>query len=134
MAAITFPNNLVQPGHSFGARAGAAITSKHACVISGASEGLVIQSSAANQVARGFIQLDGTAAASGDQVEVYYSGIVWVESAAAITIDTFVGTEAAGRVATAAVNTYHVGIALKAASGAGELIPMLIVFGERGAA
>ena len=53
-------------------------------------------------------------------------GIVPMEAAAAITVNTRVAPSANGRAQTAVSTQFAVGIALKGAGGAGEIIPVLV--------
>lgn len=70
------------------------------------------------------------AIASGERVEVSVQGIAFVEAGAAIVIGTLLTADASGRGITAApaagVNNRHIGIALEAASAAGDIIRVLL--------
>jgi len=107
------------------ALAGAAIASKNACVKRGANPGEFIQTAAANEAGRGFLQEDG-APALGDSVTVWFCGVVWAEGGAAIATDAALTTAAAGRVGTAADTNSVVAFALDSCAGAGEYFPVLI--------
>lgn len=128
MAAITFPAYNMQRGESFGSTAEAAIVSKYACVLEGSARGTVIECAGAGGFL-GFVQLDGTAAALGDKVEVYYSGIVWAVASAAIAIYALCGPAAAGEIVTAGDTVAICCKALLAADAADDVIPVLIVHG-----
>lgn len=53
-------------------------------------------------------------------------GIVPMEAAAAITVNTRVAPSTNGRAQTAVSTQFSVGVALKGAGGAGEIIPVLV--------
>jgi hypothetical protein len=124
--------NPIAPGGSYSMRAGAAID-QYNVVIVGASEGLVIESSAVDQVALGFMHT-GKATAANEHVDVFYSGVVWARAAAAITYGDRLETAADGEVQTAGVGNNCCGIALGAAAAADELVPVLITLGVETAA
>lgn len=58
---------------------------------------------------------------------VGYGGVVQWKASAAVAAGAFVSTDNAGLVKTAVATKYIAGIALKAAAGAGEVIPVLFV-------
>jgi len=68
--------------------------------------------------------------ASGERVEVMTHGIAFAEAGAAITIGTLLTADASGRVITAApaagVNNRIIGIAMEAATAAGDIIRVLL--------
>ena len=139
MAAITIPHNWIKPGESFSAVTGAAFTAiatgggGYTCVIQdGSTGGSVIQSAAANDTPLGFTQEDtATAPASGDQVTVFYTGIVWAVSAGTIAYMGECETAAAGRVQAAATGDYCVGICLAPGGTAvNDRFPLMIRFYE----
>lgn len=110
--------------------AGAAIAARRVVKFSAAET--VIQSAAAGDFHVG-VSSD-IAAASGENVEVMTHGIALAEAGAAITIGTLLTADASGRVITAApaagVNNRHVGIALEAATAAGDIIRVLLSQGS----
>ena len=127
---MAIPLNIVNPGHSFPALADAAI-SQYDCVI-GASEGEVKKSDGVNKRGIGFVH-EGSATTALQHLDVFVSGVVWARAAAAITIFDELETAADGEVQTAGVGDFIVGIALGAAAGANEKIPVLIAFYEKAA-
>lgn len=68
-----------------------------------------------------------TAASSGDKVTVDALGVVPVESGAAVTAGDTLKVDSSGRGITWATSGAKVGIALETASGAGELISVLLI-------
>jgi hypothetical protein len=131
MAAITIPQDWRQLISSLAAIAGANIALGYACVIGGANPGEVIQSSAGNQIARGFLQEDGTAPAAGDAVTVWWQGIVFAVASAAIAVDVAVMTAAGGKIATYAAGgaNAYCGFSLAAAAADTEQVPVRIAIG-----
>lgn len=135
MAAITIPHQWIKPGESFNAQMGAAPTATGssgaggwACVIQGASTGLVIES-AGEDIPLGFIQEESaTVPAINDQVAVFFTGIIWAVSGAAIAYMAECMSATGGRVITATTGLYCVGICLDATAGAGERFPLMIRF------
>jgi hypothetical protein len=79
--------------------------------------------------ALGVIDTDVSAAeaTAGKGVAVQVLGVAWVEAAAAITQGAFVAPSANGRAQTAVSTQFGMGVALKAAANAGDLIPVLIL-------
>jgi hypothetical protein len=137
MAAITIPHHWIKPGESFNATCGADMTAiatgggGYSCVIqNGTTGGQVIQSAAADTIVLGFLQeVSATEPKSGDQVTVYYSGIVWAVAAGAIAYMAPCESAAAGRVQAAASTDYMVGISLSpTTTGAGDRFPLMIRF------
>ncbi len=67
---------------------------------------------------------------SGERVEVMTDGIAFVEAGAAVTISSLITADASGRGVTAApgagVNNRVIGVALDAASAAGDVIRVLL--------
>ena len=67
---------------------------------------------------------------SGERVEVMTDGIAFVEAGAAVTISALITADASGRGVTAApgagVNNRVIGVALDAASAAGDVIRVLL--------
>ncbi len=100
MTAITMGHKWYQPGRSFACQAEAAITSKWACVIAGTAAYQVVESTGA-VASLGFVQMEGTAAALGDWVEVYYTGQVYALASAAITKGALCSPAAGGKIVTA---------------------------------
>lgn len=88
----------------------------------------VVQSAAAADAHVG-VNTD-LAVASGERVEVMTHGIAYVEAGAAITIGTLLTADAQGRAVTAApaagANNRIIGIAMEAASAAGDIIRVLL--------
>lgn len=121
--------NPIAPGQSYSARAGAAID-QYNCVIVGASEGLVIESSGTDEQSVGFLHT-GKATAANDHVTVYVTGVVWARAAGAITLGATVQTAADGEVGAGATGKRSCGIALGVADAADELIPILIAFQDQ---
>ncbi len=113
----------IAPGASYNASAGAAI-GQHAALKQGASEGLVIETSAADSICVGFVHTDSYA--SGEGVTVFVSGVVWAEAAGAVTLGVRLETGTAGRVQAAAATDKICGTAMSACSNAGELVAVLI--------
>jgi hypothetical protein len=99
----------------------------------GASEGLVIETSAVNERVVGFMHT-GKATAANDHVTLYVTGVVWARAAAAITFGDPLESAADGEVQTAGVSNLTCGIALGTADAANELIPVLITLGTELAA
>lgn len=77
----------------------------------------------------GVVQVDVSAAEAtqGKSVAVMVYGVSWVEAAAAITRGDNVGPSANGRAQTAVATQFPLGVALKAAAAAGDLIPVLLL-------
>lgn len=88
----------------------------------------VVQSAAAADAHVG-VNTDLTVAL-GERVEVMTHGIAYVEAGAAITIGTLITADAQGRGVTAApaagANNRVIGIAMEAASAAGDIIRVLL--------
>jgi hypothetical protein len=84
---------------------------------------------AVTDTALGVVLVDVSAAefAVGKQAAVAVLGVAWVEAAAAISQGAFVAPSANGRAQTAVATQFGMGIALKAAAAAGDLIPVLIL-------
>jgi len=123
MATISLKHDIVQPGASFGAKAGAAISYAMAAVKMNATTGEVIQTAASNDPCVGFIQeglspASGKGPASGDHVSVVYTGVVWAIAAGTIALHDECMVTVAGLVlprGTTAGTIYNVcGIALAA--------------------
>lgn len=91
----------------------------------------VKQADAAGQRALGVFQVDVSAdeATKGKGGAVGTLGIYWVEASAAIALGAQVATTNNGRAVTAATTNVPLGIAMKAATGAGQLIPVLMTPG-----
>lgn len=68
-----------------------------------------------------------TAGVSGDKVTVDVIGTAVVESGAAVSANDTLETDSSGRAVTWATSGPKVGMALQAASGAGEFIEVLLV-------
>jgi hypothetical protein len=85
--------------------------------------------SAVTDVALGVAKVDVSAAefAAGKGTAVQILGVAWMEAAAAITRGAFVGPSANGRAQTAVATQYGMGVALKAATNAGDWIPVLLL-------
>lgn len=126
---MAVPLNIINPGHSYPAIAGALIN-QYDCVKRSA-DGKVIKTAAANDGASGFVHTD-EATAANEHLDVYTSGIVWARAAGAITADDWLEATADGEVQTETpadgVDQEIVGRALAAAAGANELVPVLISF------
>ena len=127
----------IKYGESFNAEVGVAFTATgaggggYSAVIAGASDGLVIESAAVDTVCLGFIREEHILAgvvAAGTQVAVYYSGVVWAVSSAAIAKNAECGATAAGRVVTVSAADLAVGICMATVAGAGERFPLLLRF------
>jgi GNAT superfamily N-acetyltransferase len=74
------------------------------------------------------------AIASGERVEVMTHGIAYVEAGAAVAVGVFVSTDSQGRGIAAApaagANQRVIGVALEAASAAGDVIRVLLSQGQ----
>lgn len=80
----------------------------------------------------GVAQLDISAseATAGKGTGVMVLGVAWTEAGAAVALGARVMSDASGRAITAATATnIPCGVAMKAAGGAGELIPVLLTPG-----
>lgn len=106
--------------------AGAAIAARRIVKFSAAET--VIQGAAATDSLVG-VSSD-IAAASGENVEIVTHGIAYVEAGAAIAIGALVTSDSVGRGVTAGpaagANNRTIGIALEAASAAGDIIRVLL--------
>lgn len=104
---------------------------KHRLVQQGGAQ-TVAAITASTQRALGVVNVDVSAAefAAGKTVDVKVHGSVLAEAGAAITLGARVMPDTSGRVITAATATnIPCGVALKAAAGVGELIPVLLTPG-----
>ncbi|MER2545936.1 MAG: capsid cement protein [Candidatus Accumulibacter phosphatis] len=110
--------------------AGAAISAYRQVKFSAAET--VIQGAAATDATIGVANEVG--AASGERQDVVLDGIAYVEAGAAVTIGTLITSDATGRAVTAApaagTNNRIVGIALDAATAAGDVIRVLLAPGS----
>ncbi|NMQ05286.1 DUF2190 family protein [Candidatus Accumulibacter phosphatis] len=92
----------------------------------------VIQGAAATDATIGVANEVG--AASGERQDVVLDGIAYIEAGAAVTIGTLITSDATGRAVTAApaagTNNRIVGIALDAATAAGDVIRVLLAPGS----
>lgn len=106
--------------------AGAAITAFRLVKLSAAET--VILSAATTDLFIGVA--NEVAAASGERQDVVLDGIAFVEAGAAVALGAYIGSDASGRGITAApaagVNNRILGLALDAASAAGDVIRVLI--------
>jgi Uncharacterized conserved protein (DUF2190) len=73
------------------------------------------------------VDVSTTEATSGKTVDVHILGVAFVEAAAAITIGAFVAPSANGQAQTAVSTQFGMGVALKAATNAGDIIPVLLM-------
>jgi hypothetical protein len=92
-------------------------------------ENLVVQASAITDICIGVSQMrvDAADSASGNvQVDVRILGISKVEAAAAISLGAFVAPTATGLAQTAVSTQFRHGIAMQAATGAGQWIDVLL--------
>jgi hypothetical protein len=92
-------------------------------------ENLVIQASAITDLCIGVCQqrIDASDSATGNvQVDVRILGISKVEAAAAISLGAFVGPSTSGMAQTAVTTQFRHGIAMQAATGAGQWIDVLL--------
>lgn len=110
--------------------AGAAIAAYRIVKLSAADT--VIQSAAATDAHIGVVTDVGPA--SGERCEVMTHGIANVEAGAAVTLGALVTSDATGRGIAAApavgANARHIGVALDAASAAGDVIRVLLSQGS----
>jgi len=108
-------------------QASAALTKNRFVKISGNQT--VAPAAAITDTCLGVVAVDVSAAefAQGKSFSVTVLGVAWVEASAAITQGAFVATSANGRAQTAASTQYGMGVALKAAANAGDLIPVLLL-------
>lgn len=104
--------------------AGAAVPASR-IVKNGASPGYAILNAAATTVSLG-VTTENISAATGERIDVIFDGIVIVEAGAAITFNTKLTSDGTGRAVTAVATNEVIGIALEAATAAGDLIRMLI--------
>lgn len=121
-------NDPVKPGGSYGMEVETAIT-QYDVVKLGTGDGKVVKTSAANDGAIGGVHTD-KGPTVGQGITVFYSGIIWVRAAAAITANDWLEATVDGEVQTETpangVDQEICGRALAAAAGANELVPMLI--------
>lgn len=106
--------------------AGAAITAFRLVKLS-AAETVVLSTAADDR----FIGVaNEVAAASGERQDVVLDGIAFVEAGAAVALGAYISSDASGRGITAGpaagVNNRIIGLALDAASAAGDVIRVLI--------
>lgn len=104
--------------------AGAAVNPSR-IVKNGATSGYVIQNAAATTVSLG-VTTQNVSAATGERIDVVHDGIVLVEAGAAITFGVKLTSDGTGRAVTAVATNEVIGVALEAATAAGDLIRMLI--------
>lgn len=113
-----------------GFNAGAAIAPYRIVKFSAAET--VIQSAAAADSHVGVVSEVGPA--SGERAEVIVSGVALVEAGAAVTVGALVTADGTGRGIAAApaagANARHIGVALEAASAAGDIIRVLLSQGS----
>ena len=97
----------------------------------------IVKFSAAETVIQGAAATDSLvgvntdlSVASGERIEVAVQGIAYVEAGAAVTVGALVTADSVGRGVAAApatgVNNRHIGIAMEAASAAGDIIRVLL--------
>jgi hypothetical protein len=94
-----------------------------------ANENMVIQATAITDKCIGVCQqrVDAADSATGNvQVDVRILGISKVESGAAVALMDFVAPDTTGRAVTAATTQFRHGIALQAATAAGQWIDVLL--------
>lgn len=113
-----------------GFKAGAAIAPYRIVKFSAADT--VIQSTAAADSHVGVVSEVGPA--NGERTEVHVYGAVLVEAGAAVSLGALVTADSVGRGIAAApaagANARHIGIALEAASAAGDVIRVLLSQGS----
>ena len=122
------PNYVLDKGYNL-SNSGAA-QSIYRFVKFAADENKVTEVSAVTDKALGVVQqrVDAADSATGNvQVDVRLFGISKVESAAAVSLMDFVAPSANGRAQTAVATQYAMGIALQAATAAGQWIDVLIL-------
>ncbi|HNC51245.1 MAG TPA: DUF2190 family protein [Accumulibacter sp.] len=92
----------------------------------------VIQSAATTDLFIGVSNEVG--AASGERQDVVLDGVAFVEAGAAFALGAYIGSDASGRGITAApaagVNNRIIGLALEAASAAGDVVRVLVCPGS----
>lgn len=111
------------PGMNISAKSVAEIKGKYQAVKMTA-EGIVVATAAADNVI-GFLQREAKA---GETVPVMIHGITMAKASAAIAKGDCVAAAADGAVATSTAK--YCGVAMEAATAAGDIIPVLIKFGS----
>lgn len=122
------PNYVLDKGYTL-SNSGAAQTIYRFMKFAG-NENQVTQATAITDKCIGVTQsrIDASDSATGNaQVDVRILGISKVESGAAVALMDFIGTDASGRAQTAVATQYAMGIALQAATAAGQWIDVLLL-------
>lgn len=107
-------------------QASGACTRKRFVVLTG--DQTVVQASVAGSRVLGVASFSVSAdeAAKGKGPAVHVLGVVFVESGAAFASDAELTTDASGRAVAAGVGNRVAGIAMKAASAAGQMVPVAL--------
>lgn len=109
--------------------AGATVNARR--IVTQSAANIVIQASAVSTRSIGVT--DTLSANTGERIDVIHAGIAFLEAGAAITLNANITSDASGRGVAAApsagVNNMTIGVALEAASAAGDIIRVLVAPG-----